>query len=479
MREITIEWEGTEREMKIEEKLLFIADATSRMDDYTDSVEFVHSFGLKCDCVGWTTVNIQSEKDLELLQRIREEADKKHFSLRAWYEKKVSGIETEWCILEPRALQDAEGSDLNTIKGYKVPKGCHIFHFSNALPGVSEKFIEACKENHLTGVRFTWIPDTARYQAPPYYNLIPEEMISRIAGETESFENCSYRFRESGKKAKRQQDTPEGYDRDELLKLYSQADSSGGHLTFLESIIDDFQCIDIPIMIDEKGVPDTDFAYLFNERYFSILIRQSAAKKLIASGVLTEKELVPVLYFDEKKHSLMIMEGKTRRFRMLKNEKELLRLQEEWKKKKRPAYVPTEKIALKALRQAKKENSEFYHKPLKKAIAESLIGTELESMIPYYRISDGGVISDEIEYYAFENVGIETEEFLAEIKNEEQLLDEMPQLLKCNVIGHAIDGDYILLEEMGSVLRYDHEDPTLSIRWNSIFEFFYENIEMS
>ena len=465
--------------MKIEEKLFLIADTTSRMDDYTDKVKFIHSFGLKCDCVGWTTINIQSEKDLELLQRIREKADKEHFSLRAWYEKKVSGVETDWYILAPRALQDTEGADPNTIKGYKVPKGYHIFNYSNDLPGVSEKFIQACKENHLTGVRFTWIPDTARYQAPPYYNLIPEQMISRIAGKTESFEKCSDRFYGRHKKTKRKQVMQEEYDREELLKFYSQADSSGGHLTFLNSIIDDFQCINIPFMIDQKGVPDTDFAYLFNGRFFEILIQQSAAKKLIASGVLTEKELVPVLYFDEKKHSLMIMEGETRRFRMLKNEKELLRLQEEWKKKKRPAYVPTEKIALKALRQAKKENSEFYHKPLKKAIAESLIGTELESMIPYYRISDGGVISDEIEYYPFENVGIETEEFLAEIKNEEQLLDEMPQLLKCNVIGHAIDGDYILLEEMGSVLRYDHEDPTLSIRWNSIFEFFYENIEMS
>ncbi|MDO5292269.1 MAG: hypothetical protein Q4F05_05910 [bacterium] len=465
--------------MKIEEKLSWIADGPWRMDDYTESLEFVHSFGLKCDCVGWTTINIQSEKDLELLEQIREKADKEHIFLRAYYEKKISEIETDWYILKPKVLQDVEGADLNTIKGYKVPKGCHIFNFSNTLPGVSEKFIKACKQNNLTGATFSWLPDTARYQALPYYNLIPEQMISRIAGETESFRKYSYRFHGIDKNTKRERYRKKGYNREELLKLYSQADSSGGHLTFLESIIDNYDYVDIPIMIDEKGVPDTDFAYLAHERRFEILIRKSATVKLIATGVLAEKDLVPVSYFDEKKNSLMIMECETKQFSMLKSAEELFQLQEEWKKKKYPVYIPTEKITLKALRQAKKENKEFYHKPLKKVIAESLIGTELESMLPYYRISDGGFISDEIEYYAFENVEIKTKEFLTEIKNEEELLEEMPQLLNCNVIGHAINGDHILLEKMGSVLRYDHEDPTLSIRWDSIFEFFYENIEIS
>lgn len=465
--------------MKIEEKLLWIADGPWRRDDYTESLEFVHSFGLKCDCVGWTTINIQSEKDLELLQQIREKADKEHIFLRAYYEKKISGIETDWYILKPKDLPEVEGSDYNSVKGYKVPKGCHIFDYSNDLPGVSEKFMQACKENDLSGVTFSWIPDTARYQAPPYYNLVPEQMISRIAGETESFRKHSYRFDGVDKNTKRERYRRKGYDREELLKLYSQADSTGGHLTFLESIIDDYGYIDLPIMIDEKGVPDTDFAYLAYEWRFKILIRKSAAKKLIETGVLTEKELVAALYFDEKENSLMIMECETKHFSMLKPQQELLKLQEEWRKKKHPVYVPTEKITLKALRQAKKENNEFYHKPLKKSIAESLIGTELERILPYYRISDGGFISDEIEYYAFEKVGIKTKEFLTEIQNEEQLLGEMPQLLKCNVIGHAMNGDHILLEEMGNVLRYDHEDPTLSIRWNSIFEFFYENIEIS
>ena len=142
-------------------------------------------------------------------------------------------------------------------------------------------------------------------------------------------------------------------------------------------------------------------------------------------------------------------------------------------------YEPTEKITLKTLRQAKKENEEQYHKPLKRSVADHLLGTELECIVPYYRISNGGYISDEIEYYAFEKVAIETREFLTEIQTEERLLMDMPQLLTCTVIGQAVNGDSILLEPKHTVLRYDHEDPTLSIRWNSIFEFFYDNIEIS
>lgn len=67
--------------MKIKEEIRFITDGPFKEYDYTEQIDFVHSFGLKCDCVGWTEVEIKSEDDLELLKRIREKADEKGYFL--------------------------------------------------------------------------------------------------------------------------------------------------------------------------------------------------------------------------------------------------------------------------------------------------------------------------------------------------------------------------------------------------------------
>ena len=424
---------------------------------------------------------------MDFLKQIREKADREHIFLRGIYKKRIYDVKTEWYILEPQIvleISDGVGNEkyekmgVATIKGYKVPKGCHLFEFFSELPAVSREFVEVCKENKMNGVSFAWIPDDGRYQAPAYYSLIPEKMVSRIAGETDACSKSSYKYYGINRMTRRERYKRIAYDKERLLNLYRQADWDGGHLSFLESIIDNlYACI--PIMIDQKGVPDMDFAYLTHGEHMEVIIRKSAAEKLVEAGVLRQKELVPVLYFDEKVHSLLIMECDPRQFPEKKSQEGLRKLQEEWKKKKRPLYEPTEKITLKILRQAKKEEEEQYQKPLKRSVMESLLGTALECMVPYYRISNGAYISDEIEYYAFENVGIETNEFLKEIEKEEDLLEEMPQLLACNVIGQAVNGDIILLEPKQTVLRYDHEDPTKSIRWNSIFEFFYDNIQIN
>ena len=77
-----------------------------------------------------------------------------------------------------------------------------------------------------------------------------------------------------------------------------------------------------------------------------------------------------------------------------------------------------------------------------------------------------------------ENMENMTEEFLADLCKEETILESMSQLNNPLVIGGAANGDTILLLTNGKVMRYDHEDPTLSQEWNSVFEFFYDNLEM-
>ena len=75
-------------------------------------------------------------------------------------------------------------------------------------------------------------------------------------------------------------------------------------------------------------------------------------------------------------------------------------------------------------------------------------------------------------------MGDMTNGFLAELRKEETILEELPQLDNSLVIGGTANGDTILLLTNGKILRYNHEDPTLSQEWNTVFEFFYDNLEM-
>ena len=126
----------------------------------------------------------------------------------------------------------------------------------------------------------------------------------------------------------------------------------------------------------------------------------------------------------------------------------------------------------------RREDKDRFSKALKKSIVESLGGTKLAAMAPYYAISNGGELSDEVDFYGYEDVENMTEEFLADLCKEETILESMSQLNNPLVIGGAANGDTILLLTNGKVMRYDHEDPTLSQEWNSVFEFFYDNLEM-
>lgn len=452
--------------MQIKESILTIAQSEKNTFDHAASVKFIHSFGLKCDCVGWTKIVLDNEEKWELVKRMGEEAKKQKMRLRCCYEREIRDVESEWYFIKPSFYLNNSHYDYDevstyyAIKGYKIPKNINLLTVGSSIV-ISEKFLNICKEEKFTGVDFAWINDTGRYKAPPFFYAFSNVFLSNptTAGQLLDRNN----------KFTRRQNIP----------CCKQIDEMGGNLTLINEIFYSLEFTEVPIMLDRNNMPDTDFACVSGDGLSDmLLVGKAAADKLIEKGMIKEKELLPAVYYDKTKHNLLITHFLPEQFL---TQYYIDKLEEEYKKflkKKKPEYVPTEKATLTLLRKAKRENSDRFPKALKKSIVEELSETRLMVMAPYYAISNGGELSDEVEIYGYEEIGQATEEFLKELCEEETFLESMPHFKNPIVIGGTANGDTILLSNEGHVIRYDHEDPYLSQEWKTVFEFFYDNLEM-
>lgn len=452
--------------MKIKEKISTIVKEQRRADDYSLGIDFMHSFGLKCDCVGWAYINIDSEEKLELVKRMCAEAKKQKLNLRCSYTKEITDVESDWYMITPSFDLNYEFMDYdevihtNTIKGYKIPKGIDILSVGSGI-AVSNRVMDICKEEKFTGISFVWVKDTGRYKAAPYFWMFSEEAVLNPSTGGQWLNRDSLGTRSKN-------------------EIYCrQADENGGNLTLLNEIFYSIEFASYPIMIDAEQAPKTDFAVVsIDGNWNGLIARKRVADKLLECDVIKKKELVPVLYYDREKHDLLITKYKPEKFL---NQNQISKLEEEFQKflkKKKPEYVPTEKATLALLRKAKREDKDRFEKALKKSIIQTLECTEFAAIAPYYAITNGGELSDEVDFYGYEEVGDMTNGFLEELRKEETILEELPQLDNSLVIGGTANGDTILLLTNGKILRYDHEDPTLSQEWTTVFEFFYDNLEM-
>ena len=88
-------------------------------------------------------------------------------------------------------------------------------------------------------------------------------------------------------------------------------------------------------------------------------------------------------------------------------------------------------------------------------------------------MAGSGFLSDEYELLAYDKAMEKNAEFFAELEKEE-LLEEKP---KGVVFAKCPDGDAVLLLASGEVVRFNHEAPEVWEKWESLAEFFEENIE--
>lgn len=447
--------------MKFKESFSLIVD-NHKPDDYTESIAFMKSFGLKCDCVGWTTIQLDAEDKFELIKKMKEKAKEKGLKLRCQnYKKELLGDDAEWYFFAPKVkiTDDAwdwdDGVDFytTTIKGYKIPKGCHIIEMPY-YTAVSQAFVDTCKTLHLTGVDFTWVTDTGRYDATPFFYILPE---NRFEAATRGYGACYDKTKKSNQ---------------DFIQHCRQVDADGSHMEMLATLFNEFEMAQLPILLDPESAPDTDFAY-FNKE---ILVRKTAVERLVEKGVLKWVDLKPAGYLDKNKHNKLIFNCS--KDELIPNHIRLIHDEnyKKWSAKSRPTFAPKEKDALSLMRKAKKENPEYYNKALKKTVLETLPETSLAFMAPYYKISNGAMISDEIEIFPYEDAVKENVEFWQELQEDEVVFNDMPEFKDAVVFGRAVNGDKMLLNQDGSVLRYDHEEPSASEKWENLHTFLYEEI---
>ena len=233
-------------------------------------------------------------------------------------------------------------------------------------------------------------------------------------------------------------------------------------------------------MVDYDEMPDSDFAYLFDcIHHKKILIRDTAAQKLIDEGVLDKRDLVPVLPFSEQLHSKLITKGVEELDDILKIKDLLQEKQTELAKKKRKDLVITEKLALQMLRRNKQLRPERYKSCLKKAIQKELTGTQYEKMTPYYNVSDGAKISKNMEYYSYDEAQKETQAFSLEYLKDADMVKNS-DIQSVIVIGKVCnnDDDVILLADNEKVFKFNTDKKDIVKDWNCLHEFFYENTIM-
>ena len=196
------------------------------------------------------------------------------------------------------------------------------------------------------------------------------------------------------------------------------------------------------------------------------------AQKLLASKAITPRDLLPVPVANDCPPGYWTEQAfprpePTAEF-IAARERERLALEA----KPRPRRSINEKQALTALRRAKRERKEDFGKALPKSAAESLSDTPYAPLAPYYAVAAGGELSDEYEWLAYARALEETTEFMADMQAEE-LLEDPPRGV---VIARCPDGDRVLLTPDGKVIRYSHEDPTLTVEWPTLAQFFYDSI---
>jgi hypothetical protein len=206
---------------------------------------------------------------------------------------------------------------------------------------------------------------------------------------------------------------------------------------------------------------------------FTIVVSEKTAKILLDAKVINEKMLIPVAIYDEipdgykEKTGVPFERFSPDDIEFLVKEREKLRA------KNRPVRKPTEKDALKLLRKAKSERKENFGKKMKKELCEALAGGEYLYLAPYYAVANGGELSDEYRFLAYEESLADTAEFFAELEKEE-LMEEKPSGV---VFAKCPDGDAVLLLKDGAVVRFNHEAPEVWEKWESLAEFFEDNTE--
>lgn len=451
--------------MKYKEQLTWILDKKSRKfndDNYQENIDFVHSLGKKCDSVGWSVLEMDEPDADEVLDKIQAFCKEKGWRARGWYERTFEDVNSDWYELKTEEFKDNTILDVFPVEsqtGGKLylevisafheigitPKGCHNIC-------VPDCFRKACLNNGITDVDFCWVQDKGRYEAEQYFYIFPHKIIPRII-----------------------------YDKTLDKKQTSRLQSLGGYLPKIASIFYDLDHIHLEDCFLKADMPSGGIVYVycpstydFCGRY-KILIHKDTAEKLINEKALSKSSLTSVCVVDELPEGYDFDKTEVAPKPSEKYIENCFKEYEKLKTKSRPEYIIKDKDAIKFFRKAKSERKTDFNKRLSKKYLEEISDSIYNSILPYYQVSDGGMLSDEYKFFSYAESLKATELFFEDLQKEESL-EAKPVGV---VIGNCTNGDFVLLTEHENVIRFSHEAPEIISEWRDIASFFVEAINDS
>jgi len=373
----------------------------SAYDDekYQKNIDFVHSLGLKCDCVGWCYLDLDRSDISEILDKIQEFCQRENWLARGGYGCRYVDFESDWyeiCVPDVNEVTD-DGTPY-AIYAYKNRNKPLILGWHNFIPAlVSEKFREVCTKNNIQGVDFCWAKDIGRYESTQYAFMYPANRIKTVA--------CDVGLRYSD----RYDSYHQAHDRGS--ELYRRVQALGGFFPRLAEIFYDFM-FNLQDYYSAKELPENGFAFIRGykdgEKRDALLVHKDTAEILIKEKMLDRKTLYPALIYNDIVPSgyveAVFNDAVYQDDRWSFNAEIAVKMEEEYhriKRIKRPQRKATTNMALKALREAKRERKEDFGKRMRKEIAETLAETAYAPLMPYFLTTDGGDLSDEYYYLTY------------------------------------------------------------------------------
>lgn len=455
------------------ETLLWILDGPSHdawdEDENKERIDFVHSIGQKCDCVGWSELNLNQDDAENILSQIQAFCKEKGWKARGWYTREYLSDYAEWYCLNGDYWKDNECADSNEtvpldgtssiglpkIKAYTIldngPKRDYKYYY------VSDQFRKKCDSAGIGGIRYCWIKDIGKYQGEQYFMIAPEIQVPHL------MRDLRYSYTVSSQKQVKHH------------PVYGKIVALGGWLPRIAEIFYDLT-IALPTSYLKKDMPAEGIGYAFIGQTFTdagkneILFRKDVAQKLVEIRALPKCALKPVFVCEEPIPGYVFADTEPILFPNDRIVQERMNEYRMLQSKERPARIIGLKDAVRLLRKSKKERPEDYGKSLSKPVREKILQTAFAPLEPYYAVCGSGYLSDEYELLHFDTAVLETEEFHREMAAEELVFSDVSG----SVFAKCPDGDRIVLSASGEVLRMSHEKSTAINRWKDLHHFIAE-----
>ncbi len=445
--------------MKFTEEITWILDEgrTSLKDDalHEANIAFSRILGLKCDCVGWTKLDLSRPDAGEILDKIEAYIRQQGRTARCHYTRRYKDLESDWYELTPKqflvdsvSVQEIVSAPprgflyIPCIKAFmegipSVKKWGHIYY-------VPERFYKACIAHNIPGIQFSWTKDVGRFQATQYFAAWPDRLLPHIGT-------------------------------DERIKKRDPAamEAAGGWLPRLHPVFHwSGYMVDYPCCYLRSELPEGGFVYANTERNdhksgdYRILMHKTVLEILLAEKAIAPNSYRPALLVDEIPGEYEWEATLPQRRPTDAYIAQSFRDYEKLMAKPRPVRKITEKQALTQLRRAKRDRKEDFSKALPKA---AVLPAAYEPLHPYLLVTNGGCLSDEYRLLSAQELEAENAEFQANLASEE--LANLPAGL---VIAKCPDGDTVLLLADGSVLRMSHEVPEAIATFPTLSQFISE-----